>query len=101
MRSDWRRRWRRRFAVDQRHPGRAKREPGIQRLCGSRFRVQPTGCPGMTASTLTSLPRLAECRAEGVAGIDADNAEFAREELQFLQRKGKALVIRMTVNVGI
>ena len=34
---------------------------------------------------------LAERRAEGMAGIDADDAEFAREELQFLQREGEAL----------
>src|SRR5215468_3065672 len=48
-----------------------------------------------------SLHLLAEGRAEGVAGIDADDAEFAREEFQLLQREGDALVIRMAVDIGV
>src|SRR6516165_4123686 len=35
-----------------------------------------------------------------MGGIDADDTEFAREELQFLERKGKALVVRMAVHIG-
>src|SRR5258705_4534928 len=36
-----------------------------------------------------------------MAGIDADNPEFTREEFQLLQRKGEALVVGMAVDVGI
>ena len=48
-----------------------------------------------------SIFRLAEGRAEGVAGIDADDAKLTREEFQFLQRERQALVIGMAVDVGI
>src|ERR1700719_4624730 len=49
----------------------------------------------------TSLGLLAERRAEGVAGIDPDNAEFTREEFQLLQRERETLVLGMAVDVGI
>src|SRR5438045_9659853 len=48
-----------------------------------------------------SIQLLAERRPERVARIDADDAEFAREEFQFLQRKSQALVLGMAVDVGI
>src|SRR5205807_4975396 len=49
----------------------------------------------------SSVPLLAERRPKRMAGIDADDAEFAREEFQFLQRKGEPPVIGMAVDVGI
>src|SRR5436190_23826322 len=48
-----------------------------------------------------SIHRLAERRAEGLRGVDADDAEFSREEFQFLQRKGKAAVVGMAVDIGV
>ena len=33
--------------------------------------------------------------------IDADNAEFAGEELQLLEREGEALVVGVAVDIGI
>src|SRR5579871_3928127 len=51
----------------------------------------------MTASTL----RFRERRTERVRGIDADDAELAREEFQLLQRKGETTVVRMAVDIGI
>src|ERR1700682_901713 len=53
------------------------------------------------ARARASIQRLAERRAERMAGIDPDNAEFAREEFQFLQRKGKVLVLGMAIDVGV
>src|SRR6202041_2308199 len=44
---------------------------------------------------------LAERRAERMGGIDPDNPEFAREELQFLQRESEILVVGMTIDIGI
>src|SRR6266478_228958 len=44
---------------------------------------------------------LAKRRPKWMAGIDADDAEFAREELQLLQRECEAPVIGMAVDVGI
>src|SRR3984885_2083368 len=47
------------------------------------------------------LRLLAEGRAERMGGIDPDDPEFAREELQFLQREGEILVVGMAVDIGI
>src|SRR5207244_2419732 len=55
--------------------------------------------PGRRGENL--FHRLAERRAEGLRGVDADDAEFAREEFQFLQRKGEALVLGMAVDIGV
>src|SRR5437899_3850658 len=44
---------------------------------------------------------LAKCGAEGVAGTDPDDAEFAREEFQLLQCKREAAVVGMAVDVGV
>src|SRR5882672_354976 len=49
----------------------------------------------------TSVLRTTERRAERMPRIHADDAEFAREELQFLQCKGEALVLGMAIDVGI
>src|SRR5258706_11652907 len=49
----------------------------------------------------TSILLLAEGGAEGMAGINADNAEFARKEFQLLQCKGEALVVGMAIDVGV
>src|SRR6516225_1138456 len=48
-----------------------------------------------------SLQLLAERRAERMARIDADDAEFAREEFQLLQREGEPLVVGMAVDIGV
>src|SRR6202790_989871 len=53
--------------------------------------------PGMT----TLLRLLAEGRAERMPRIDPDNAKLAREEFQFLQRKGKIAVLGMALDVGV
>ena len=76
MRSGWASK-RRRSA----RPSTAARRPG------SSVRVTP--------------PSSLNVARNGCAGIDADDAEFAREEFQFLQRKGEALVVGMAVDVGI
>src|ERR1700761_8587600 len=47
------------------------------------------------------LPRLAERRAERMARIDPDNAQFPREEFQFLQRERHVLVVGMAVDIGV
>src|SRR6202011_6173692 len=39
--------------------------------------------------------------AEQITGIEPDNAEFAREEFQFLQREGEVLVLGMAIDVGV
>ena len=36
-----------------------------------------------------------------MAGINADDAEFPREELQLLQREGQGLVFRMSFDIGV
>jgi hypothetical protein len=36
-----------------------------------------------------------------MAGVDADNAEFAREELQILQRKRQVLVLGMAIDFAL
>src|SRR6185437_17182311 len=43
----------------------------------------------------------AERLAEGLRGINANDAEFTREEFQFLQRKGEAAIVGMAVDVGV
>ena len=67
-------------------PGRRPQsvEPGICAIP----RSGPSDHPGMTMP-VHLLRLLAERRAERMAGIDADDAEFAREEFQFLQREGE------------
>src|SRR3954454_12079235 len=57
--------------------------------------------PAFAGTTDSSIPIAAKGRAKRVAGIDADQAEFARKEFQFLQREGEALVVGMAVDVGI
>src|SRR6202171_1751153 len=59
----------------------------------------PSDHPGMTAVKLLRL--LAERGPERMAGINTDNAEFAREEFQFLQREGEVLVLGMAIDVGV
>ena len=55
---------------------------------------------GMTVTSVL-VRLLAERRAERMAGIDPDDAEFAREEFQLLQREGEVLVVGMAVDIGI
>src|SRR6185312_16315271 len=64
----------------------------------SRFRVWSFG---LSRKDLRSLHLFAERRAEGMAGIDADDAEFAREEFQLFERKGQRLVVGMAVDIRI
>src|SRR5436305_10985435 len=47
------------------------------------------------------LGLLAKGRAERMTGIDADDAELAREELQLFQRERQAPVVGVTVDVGV
>src|ERR1700732_2319012 len=48
-----------------------------------------------------SLRLLAKCRPERMTGIDTDDAEFAREELQLFQRESEVLVVGMAVDIGV
>src|SRR3981189_80049 len=65
--------------------------------CGiAHLRSGPSDHPGMTSVLL-----LAERRPEGMPGIDPDDPEFAREELQLLQRKRQIPVLGMAIDVGI
>jgi hypothetical protein len=54
-----------------------------------------------SASGTRLLRLLRKGPAEWMGGINADNAKFAGEEFQFLQRKRKVLVVRVAVDVGI
>src|SRR5690242_16330813 len=60
-----------------------------------------SGPSGPSRNDLRSIQLLGKCRAEGMGGIDADDAEFAREEFQFFQRERKSLVVGMAVDIGI
>ena len=51
--------------------------------------------------TITSIRLLAERNAEWMRGIDADDAQFLREEFQFFQREGKIPVVRVAIDVGV
>ena len=55
--------------------------------------------PGMTDDIYSAFSL--KVARNGWPGIDADDAKFAREEFQFLQREGEPLVLGMAVDVGI
>src|SRR6202789_810107 len=57
--------------------------------------------PAFAGATRGSVLRLAEGGAERMGRIDADDAEFAGEEFQLLQRKGEVPVVRMAVDIGV
>jgi hypothetical protein len=56
---------------------------------------------GTRCTSLALIQRFAERRAERMAGVDADNAEFARDELQLLQRKRQVLVLWMAIDFAL
>src|SRR3954462_13771510 len=68
---------------------------------GQDVRLNPSSRLKAGTTNRSLFRPLAERFAEGLRGVDADDAEFAREEFQLLQRKGKALVIWMAVDIGV
>src|SRR5882762_6966953 len=97
-----RRPWRR-GALPSRGPVSVVRWPAVQRRVTIVRRRRTCTCLWCRAASGTREfnQLLAKRLPERMPGIDPDDAEFAREELQFLQRKGEALVLGMAVDVGI
>src|SRR6478672_80334 len=103
MRSGWKRRWRPDLSSSSRTRGPIPRNLSMghhQRTTIATTTSSGYG-PRLSPGRRPLFHLLAEGRAEGVAGIDADDAEFARKEFQLLQREGDALVMRMAVDIGV